>query len=123
MAAQQATHGDHSGVTVLGLGKMGTALAEALLSGGYRTTVWNRTTTGRADDLVGKGAARADTVSDAVAAGQLVIVCVSDYDSARQVLDGGGAAPWSISPPVRRTRPRPWPRGPPGMAPIISTAR
>ncbi|MEV4713944.1 NAD(P)-binding domain-containing protein [Micromonospora sp. NPDC049374] len=90
MAAQQATHGDRSRITVLGLGQMGRALAEALLSAGYRTTVWNRTT-GKADTLVGKGALRADTVSDAIAASPLVIVCVGDYDGVHEVLDGSVA--------------------------------
>jgi len=73
-------------VSVLGLGRMGSALADALISAGYRTTVWNRTPA-RADDLVGKGAVRASTVRDAVQVSPLVIVCVDDYAAVRQVLD------------------------------------
>lgn len=30
-------------VTVIGLGEMGHALADALITAGHRTTVWNRT--------------------------------------------------------------------------------
>lgn len=65
---------------------MGTALATALLTAGHRTTVWNRTAE-KADDLVGHGAARADTVTDAVLASPLVIVCLLDYDGVREILD------------------------------------
>ncbi|MER7078809.1 NAD(P)-binding domain-containing protein, partial [Saccharopolyspora kobensis] len=38
-------------VSVLGLGDMGTALADALLAAGHRVTVWNRTAA-RAEPLV-----------------------------------------------------------------------
>lgn len=72
-------------VTVIGLGAMGSALAEAFLKNGRPTTVWNRST-GKADPLVQKGAVRAATVADAVAAGGLVVVCVLDYDVFHEVL-------------------------------------
>ena len=42
-------------ITVIGLGNMGSALAEAFLKAGYTTTVWNRTPE-KADNLVAKGA-------------------------------------------------------------------
>ncbi|MCI3225652.1 NAD(P)-dependent oxidoreductase [Streptomyces sp. NP-1717] len=73
-------------VTVLGLGLMGQALAEAFLREGHPTTVWNRTAS-RAEPLVAKGAALADSVADAVAASPLVIVCVLDYDAVHELLD------------------------------------
>ncbi|MER7011334.1 NAD(P)-binding domain-containing protein [Saccharopolyspora sp. NPDC000359] len=72
-------------VSVLGLGDMGTALADALLAAGHRVTVWNRTAA-KAEPLVVKGATRADTAADAVLASQLVVVCLLDYDSVSQVL-------------------------------------
>ncbi|WP_138894727.1 NAD(P)-dependent oxidoreductase [Streptomyces chryseus] len=72
-------------VTVLGLGRMGTALADAFLSAGHPTTVWNRTA-GRADPLVARGAVRAATPGDAVSAAGLVVVCVLDYDAVRALL-------------------------------------
>ncbi|WP_406036229.1 NAD(P)-binding domain-containing protein [Nocardioides sp. NBC_00163] len=71
-------------VAVLGLGAMGTALAQALLAAGIRTVVWNRTP-GRADGLATDGARVAETSAEAVAA-ELVLVCVSDYDAVRGVL-------------------------------------
>lgn len=73
-------------VTVVGLGPMGTALAEAFLAGAHPTTIWNRTAA-KADPLVAKGARRADTIVDAVSASSLVIVCLADYEAMHQVLD------------------------------------
>ncbi|MDT9684855.1 NAD(P)-binding domain-containing protein [Streptomyces sp. TRM76323] len=73
-------------VSVLGLGAMGSALAEALVKGGHATTVWNRTP-GKADGLVAQGATAADTAGDAVRAGRLVIACLLDHASVHEVLD------------------------------------
>lgn len=79
----------HTGtpVTVLGLGLMGGALAGAFLRAGHPTTVWNRTTA-KADDLVARGAALAESPAAAIAAAPLVVVCVSDHDAVAEVLDG-----------------------------------
>lgn len=79
-------------VTVIGLGLMGRALAEAFMSDGYDTTVWNRTAA-KAEPLVARGAKLAGSVADAVAASPLVVVCVSDYDTVHALLDplGDGA--------------------------------
>ncbi|WP_068929155.1 NAD(P)-dependent oxidoreductase [Planobispora rosea] len=82
---------ERSSVTVLGLGMMGTALAGAFLAGGHPTTVWNRSA-GRGDDLVGRGAVRAAAVGAAVEAGQVVVVCVRDYDAVRETLEPVSAA-------------------------------
>jgi 3-hydroxyisobutyrate dehydrogenase-like beta-hydroxyacid dehydrogenase len=76
----------HTPVTVVGLGLMGQALAEAFLRDGHPTTVWNRTAA-KADRLVAQGAKLADSVGDAVAAGTLVVVCVSDYEAVHELLD------------------------------------
>ncbi|WP_436758971.1 NAD(P)-dependent oxidoreductase [Streptosporangium sp. V21-05] len=80
------THDHPAPVTVLGLGPMGQALAGAFLAHGHPTTVWNRTAA-RAEDLVARGAARADTVADAVGASPLTIACVIDYDAVRAIAD------------------------------------
>ncbi|PTM56661.1 NAD(P)-dependent oxidoreductase [Desmospora activa] len=73
-------------VTIIGLGPMGQALAGSFLHQGHPTTVWNRTA-GKADDLVAKGAVQAETVTDAVEASRLVIICVLDYDVVHTILD------------------------------------
>ncbi|MER7014696.1 NAD(P)-binding domain-containing protein [Saccharopolyspora sp. NPDC000359] len=77
------------GVTVIGLGEMGSALAGAYLGAGHRTTVWNRTAA-RADALVARGAERAGTVREAVRASPIVVVSVQGNDVAREVLDTAG---------------------------------
>ncbi|WP_340681816.1 NAD(P)-binding domain-containing protein [Amycolatopsis coloradensis] len=73
-------------VTVLGLGAMGTALVEALLAAGHPVTAWNRTAS-RAEAVAAKGASVASTVEEALAANQIVIACLLDYDSVHEVLD------------------------------------
>ncbi|MER6994772.1 NAD(P)-binding domain-containing protein [Streptomyces sp. NPDC000410] len=72
-------------VTVIGLGQMGAALAGAFLDAGHPTTVWNRTP-GKAAPLVARGAVRADSVAEAVAASDLVVICVLDYTAVRALL-------------------------------------
>ncbi|MEH1126936.1 NAD(P)-dependent oxidoreductase [Micromonospora sp. CPCC 206061] len=81
----------HTPVTVLGLGLMGQALARAFLRDGHPTTVWNRTSE-KAERLVAEGATLAGSVGDAVAASPLVVVCVSDYDTVRGLLEPLGEA-------------------------------
>lgn len=78
-------------VTVIGLGSMGAALAEAYLRAGHPTTVWNRTAA-KAAPLVAKGALLAETVEQAVAASPLVIACLTTYDDTRRVLAPAAAA-------------------------------
>ncbi|GGS92314.1 NAD(P)-dependent oxidoreductase [Nonomuraea spiralis] len=72
-------------VTVLGLGLMGEALAGAFLREGHPATVWNRTAA-KADRLAGRGATRAGSARDAVAAAPLVLVCLTGYDAVHEVL-------------------------------------
>ncbi|CAI8817279.1 hypothetical protein EMIT07CA2_210054 [Brevibacillus sp. IT-7CA2] len=50
-------------VSVIGLGNMGVALADAFLKGGHPTTVWNRSAD-RAKGLVEKGAVLAGSVAE-----------------------------------------------------------
>lgn len=79
-------------VTVIGLGSMGSALARAFLEKGHPTTVWNRSPN-KADDLVAKGAVRAATVSEAVSASPVAVVCVLDYKAMREIVNSFGEAP------------------------------
>ncbi|PNE37171.1 NAD(P)-dependent oxidoreductase [Streptomyces noursei] len=72
-------------VTVIGLGRMGQALASTFLKAGHPTTVWNRTAS-KADQLVAEGALLAPTVSDALKSGSLTIVCVTDYQAMHRLL-------------------------------------
>lgn len=74
-------------LTVLGMGAMGRGFARRAMERGHRVTVWNRTP-GRADDLVGRGAAEAKTVSEAVARANVTLVVVSDDEAVLDVCLG-----------------------------------
>ncbi|MFE0777663.1 NAD(P)-dependent oxidoreductase [Streptomyces sp. NPDC058861] len=78
-------------VTVIGLGPMGRAMASAFLGKGYRVTVWNRTAD-KADALTGAGAHRAATVHDALAAGELVVLSLTDHRAMYAVLESATEA-------------------------------
>ncbi|WP_030554141.1 NAD(P)-dependent oxidoreductase [Streptomyces exfoliatus] len=78
-------------VTVIGLGPMGQAMAGAFLDRGYDVTVWNRTAS-RADALVTRGAVLAPNVKEALAAHELVILSLTDYDAMYAVLEPAEAA-------------------------------
>ncbi|MEU2612284.1 NAD(P)-binding domain-containing protein [Micromonospora sp. NPDC007271] len=78
-------------VTVIGLGPMGQAMVGAFLDQGHPVTVWNRTAS-RADDLVARGAARADTLAQALAANELVVLSLTDYAAMYDVLGSATAA-------------------------------
>ncbi|WP_374208448.1 NAD(P)-dependent oxidoreductase [Streptomyces lincolnensis] len=78
-------------VTVIGLGSMGSALAEAFTDAGHPTTVWNRTPS-KAAPLVSKGAVHAHTTAEAIAASPLVIACLTTYDSTIEALEPAAAA-------------------------------
>ncbi|MEV4244076.1 NAD(P)-binding domain-containing protein [Streptosporangium canum] len=82
------SHTEHSAVTVLGLGPMGRALANAFLDAGLRTTVWNRTP-GRDRELAERGAVSARSPEEAVAASRLIVVCVVNYDAADAIVRRG----------------------------------
>jgi 3-hydroxyisobutyrate dehydrogenase-like beta-hydroxyacid dehydrogenase len=71
-------------VAVLGMGRMGRALAGRLLEGGHRVAVWNRSK-GKAGDLVSAGAREAHTVADAVAGADVAITMLANDDAVRTV--------------------------------------
>ncbi|MCT2588925.1 NAD(P)-binding domain-containing protein [Streptomyces sp. N2-109] len=75
-------------VTVIGLGLMGQALAGAFLKAGHPTTVWNRTAS-KAGRLVAEGARLAPTVGEALKAGSLTVICVTDYQAMHELLGAG----------------------------------
>lgn len=72
-------------VSVLGLGKMGTALAQALLNSGHRVTVWNRTIE-KAEALTARGARLADSAPQVVSASPVTIACVARYEHIQHAL-------------------------------------
>ncbi len=79
-----------SDVTVLGLGSMGAALAQAFLKAGHAVTVWNRSAV-KTQPLVAAGAMGAASLADALRASPLVVICVHDYAATRALLEAPAA--------------------------------
>jgi 3-hydroxyisobutyrate dehydrogenase-like beta-hydroxyacid dehydrogenase len=71
-------------VAVLGMGRMGRAIAERLLAGGHGVTVWNRSA-GTAGELVSAGAREAPSVADAVMGQDVAITSLANDDAVRTV--------------------------------------
>ncbi|NBE93627.1 NAD(P)-dependent oxidoreductase [Nonomuraea sp. KC401] len=65
-----------SDVTVVGLGPMGSKMAETFLAAGHGVAVWNRTAS-KAGPLVAKGARRAATAAD----GGLLVISQTHYQA------------------------------------------
>lgn len=73
-------------VTVLGLGAMGSAVANSLLQQGLHVTVWNRSA-GKCNSLREKGASVAATAAEAIAASSVTIISVLDYPAVKNILE------------------------------------
>lgn len=78
-------------VGILGTGRMGSALARAFIKNGYPTTVWNRSPD-KTQPLAALGASVAASVRDAVAASEIIVVNVSDYEASTALLRDPPAA-------------------------------
>ncbi|MBY3217725.1 NAD(P)-dependent oxidoreductase [Rhizobium laguerreae] len=80
-----------SDVTIIGLGEMGGALANCLVQAGKIVTIWNRTAH-KAAPLVAAGATLATSPRAAVAASPVIIICISDYSAALDILSDEAAS-------------------------------
>ena len=74
-------------LAVLGMGRMGHALAERLLGGHLEVTVWNRTPH-RADDLVVRGAREAPTPAAAAEGTDATFTSLADDAAVLSVVTG-----------------------------------
>jgi 3-hydroxyisobutyrate dehydrogenase-like beta-hydroxyacid dehydrogenase len=72
-------------VGVVGLGKMGHALADSLLIKGFEVTVWNRSPA-KADPLAAAGAKLAASAAEAASSTDVLVVCLSDYPALEATL-------------------------------------
>jgi 3-hydroxyisobutyrate dehydrogenase-like beta-hydroxyacid dehydrogenase len=72
-------------VSVIGLGLMGSALAETLLNAGHEVTVWNRTAA-KVEPLTAKGARTAASAAEAIASSDVTLVCVTNHAAAMDAL-------------------------------------
>nr|WP_206791340.1 NAD(P)-binding domain-containing protein [Amycolatopsis sp. MtRt-6] len=78
-------------VTVIGLGPMGQAISRILHDAGHPVTVWNRTAA-RADALVEAGATRAPDPASALAAAELVLLSLTEYQAMYDILGDATSA-------------------------------
>ena len=78
-------------VAVLGLGRMGQAIAARLLAAGHDLRVWNRSP-GHTGELVGAGARAADSIEDALAGAEVALTSLTGDDAVRAVLLPAGRA-------------------------------
>jgi 3-hydroxyisobutyrate dehydrogenase-like beta-hydroxyacid dehydrogenase len=76
-------------VMVIGLGSMGSAFAVTLLKNDYEVTVWNRTAS-KAEPLLKAGAIQTSSVAEGVGANKLIVICVSNYEDTKMLLEGCG---------------------------------
>ncbi|GAB3835181.1 NAD(P)-dependent oxidoreductase [Dactylosporangium cerinum] len=74
-------------VAVLGMGRMGRAIAGRLVAGGHNVAVWNRTP-GKAGEIVSAGAMEAASVADATTGADVVITMLANDDAVRAVALG-----------------------------------
>ncbi len=72
-------------VSIIGLGLMGSALAQATVSEGLDVTVWNRSPA-KANAFVDGPARIASTIEEAVDASEVIVVCVRDHDATNEKL-------------------------------------
>jgi 3-hydroxyisobutyrate dehydrogenase len=81
----------------VGLGIMGHAMAQNLITQGFDTVVWNRTAS-KADDLVALGGTVAASPGDVAREADIVMVCVSDTPDVESVVFGQDGVSSGISP-------------------------
>jgi len=74
------------GVSVIGLGAMGSGIARTLIDRGCRVSVWNRSRA-KVDDLVSSGAIGCNGPVDALNANTHVIVCLSNYGVWQSIIE------------------------------------
>jgi 3-hydroxyisobutyrate dehydrogenase-like beta-hydroxyacid dehydrogenase len=67
-----------SDVTVIGLGAMGSAIANAFLNAGHATTVWNRSH-GKMEPLGRSGANCEPDIVKAISESPVCVICIDDY--------------------------------------------
>jgi 3-hydroxyisobutyrate dehydrogenase-like beta-hydroxyacid dehydrogenase len=77
------------GVSVIGLGSMGAGIARTFMNSGCDVSVWNRSR-GKVDALVEEGAKACDAPADAFRANTHVVVCLTDYEAWKAIIESEG---------------------------------
>jgi 3-hydroxyisobutyrate dehydrogenase-like beta-hydroxyacid dehydrogenase len=83
--------GDKRPVGVLGLGNMGSALADRLLDQGHKVTVWNRSAA-KHEAARSAGATVAGSVAEAARSVDVLITCLSDHQATLSVVQNDEVA-------------------------------
>lgn len=78
-------------ISVIGLGDMGSALAQTLLDNDYSVTVWNRSAD-KAAPLTAAGAVLAASPEEAIDASPATITCITSHDRTIQLLESPGVS-------------------------------
>jgi 3-hydroxyisobutyrate dehydrogenase-like beta-hydroxyacid dehydrogenase len=76
-------------VGFIGLGNMGVGMANNVLKAGHDLTVWNRTPA-KVDELVSHGAKRAATPAELTRNVDLVLACLADIKTSREIFLASG---------------------------------
>lgn len=74
-----------SDITVVGLGKMGAALAQTLLKSGRSVSVWNRSEA-KAQPLIDAGATWAGSVENALTSSNTLLTCLKNHETTSALL-------------------------------------
>jgi len=75
-----------SEVTLIGLGAMGSAIAQTLIENQCDLTVWNRSSE-KVKTMVEQGASSAESLKQAIESSPVVLVCIHGYEATRALLD------------------------------------
>lgn len=75
-----------SEVTLIGLGAMGSAIAQTLLDNQCDLTVWNRSSK-KVEPLVELGASSTASLKQAIESSPVVLICIHGYEATRALLD------------------------------------
>ena len=73
-------------ISVIGLGSMGSALAETLLKSDFNVSVWNRTLL-KSKKLENQGANICSSPNDAFNNSQFIIASLSNYEAWNNIID------------------------------------
>jgi 3-hydroxyisobutyrate dehydrogenase len=84
-------------IAVLGMGRMGQAVATRLLGGGHNVVVWNRSP-GKAGKVVAAGGWEAHSIAEAVSGREVVVTSLANDDAVREVVLGEGGIRSAIGP-------------------------
>lgn len=77
---------DERSVSVIGLGSMGSGIAQVLIDAGYQVSVWNRSRS-KVDAIVSDGAIGCDSPQDALCANTHTVVCLTDYSAWSEIVN------------------------------------